>query len=147
METKLVDYAKFRLKPVKEILKVFNKVEHIYILCCAKCYQRFEQENEEEYAKLLNLLGNDKRKILGHTQIDFLCNKFLSEKTVNGIDISGADAIGVISCGLGVQLVADLIEVKPVYTLADSVPQSGNSTSGIGYHGVSLEQEQCAACG
>jgi electron transport complex protein RnfC len=147
METKLVDYTKFRLKPAEEIHEVFNGVGRIFILSCAKCYQRFEQEAGEEYAELLNQLGEDKDKIFGHAQIDFLCNSFLSEKTIYRLDISGCDAVGVISCGLGVQFVAELIEGKPVYTLADSMPQSGNPTSGVGYHGVSLEQEQCAACG
>ena len=147
METKLVDYTKFRLKPAEEIHEVFDKAERIYIVSCAKCFQRFEQETGEEYAEMLELLGENKIKISGHTQIDFLCNKFLSEKTICHLDLSDCDAVGVISCGLGIQLVAELIEGKPVYTMADSIPQSGNPTSGVGYHGVSLEQEQCAACG
>jgi len=147
METKLVDYTKFRLKPAEEIHEVFNRVERIFILSCAKCFQRFEQETGEEYAEMLDLLGDNKGKISGHTQIDFLCNKFLSEKTIYNLDLSNCDAIGVIACGLGVQFIAELIDRKPVYTMADSMPQSGNPTSGVGYHGVSLEQEQCAACG
>ena len=147
METKLVDYTKFRLKPAEEIHEVFDKAERIYIVSCAKCFQRFEQETGEEYAEMLDMLGENKVKISGHTQIDFLCNKFLSEKTICHLDLSDCDAVGVISCGLGIQLVAELIEGKPVYTMADSIPQSGNPTSGVGYHGVSLEQEQCAACG
>jgi len=147
MEKRLVDYTKFRLKHAEEILDVFNRVEHIYIISCAKCYQRFEHETEGEFVKLLNLLGEDKGKVSGHTQIDFLCNKILSEKTIYQLNLSGCDSIGVMSCGLGIQFVADLIETIPVYALADSIPQSGNSTSGVGYHGISLEQEQCAACG
>ena len=147
METKLIDYTKFRLKPAEEIREVFNRVERIYVVSCAKCFQRFEEETGEEYAEMLGLLGENKVKISGHTQINFLCNKFLSEKTISQLDLSGCDAVGVISCGLGIQFVAELIEGKPVYTMADSIPQSGNPTSGVGYHGVSLEQEQCAACG
>ena len=147
METKLIDYTKFRLKPAEEIREVFNRVERIYVVSCAKCFQRFEEETGEEYAEMLGLLGENKVKISGHTQINFLCNRFLSEKTISQLDLSGCDAVGVISCGLGIQFMAELIEGKPVYTMADSIPQSGNPTSGVGYHGVSLEQEQCAACG
>lgn len=148
METKLVDYSKFRLKPAKEIQEVFNCVERIFILSCAKCFQRFEQQNTAEYTELLNILDKeDREKLIGHAQIDFLCNNFLSGKEISKLHLSGCDAVGVISCGLGVQFVAELLERKPVYTMADSVPQSGNPTSGVGYHGVSLEQEQCAACG
>lgn len=147
METKLIDYTKFRLKPAEEIHEVFERAERIYIVSCAKCFQRFEQETEEEYAEVLKLQGKNEGKISGHIQIDFLCNRFLSEKTIRKLDLSDCDAVGVISCGMGIQFVAELLDGKPVYTLADSVPQSGNPTSGIGYHGVSLEQEQCAACG
>ncbi len=147
MEIKLIDYTKFRLKPAEEIYEVFNRVERIFILSCAKCYQRFEKESGEEYDELLGLLKKDKEKIIGHAQIDFLCNDLLSEKAISRLDLSGCDAVGVISCGLGIQFVAELLEGKSVYTLADSVPQSANTTSGIGYHGISLEQEKCAACG
>ncbi|GAI31963.1 unnamed protein product, partial [marine sediment metagenome] len=103
-------------------------------------------ESEEEYTHLLEVLGADHRKIVGHVPVDFLCNDFLSEKKILGLDLSNCDSAGVISCGLGIQLVAQVLDGKPVYALADSVPQSGNSTSGIGYHGISLEEEKCAVC-
>jgi len=147
METKLIDYTKFSLKPAEEIHEIVDRVENIFILSCAKCYQLFEREAGEDYFTLLGLLGEDTKKIAGHAQIDFLCNNILSEKAISSLDLSGCSAVGVISCGLGIQFVAHLLEGKPVYAMADSVPQSANSTSGIGYHGISLEQEKCAACG
>jgi len=104
-------------------------------------------EGEEEYTHLLEILGAERRKIVGHLPVDFLCNDFLSEKQILDLDLSNCDSVGVISCGLGIQFVAQLLEGKPVYALADSVPQSGNSTSEVGYHGVSLEGEKCAGCG
>ncbi len=146
METGLTDYTKFRLKPDCEIKEVFKQVNRIFILSCNKCYQRFMDESEEEYTHLLEVLGADHRKIVGHVPVDFLCNDFLSEKKILGLDLSNCDSAGVISCGLGIQLVAQVLDGKPVYALADSVPQSGNSTSGIGYHGISLEEEKCAGC-
>jgi len=142
----LVDYTKFRLKPTEEIRGTFKQVNQIFILSCAKCYKIFEEENEEEYTHFLDILGEDHKKIVGHAVIDFLCNKFLSEKRILNLDLSNCDSVGVISCGLGVQFVAKLLEGKPVYTLADSVRQSGNPTTEIGYHGISLEEEKCAGC-
>jgi len=70
----------------------------------------------------------------------------LSKKRILGLDHSDCDSVGVISCGLGVQFVAKLLEEKPVYTLADSVPQSRNSRSEVGYHGISLAEEKYAGC-
>ncbi len=147
METSLVDYTKFRLKPDCEIKEVFQQVNRIFIISCNKCYRRFIDESEQEYTQLLEVLGTDHKKIVGHVPVDFLCNAFLSEKKILGLDLSNCDSAGVISCGLGIQFVAQLLEGKPVYALADSVPQSGNSTSEVGYHGISLEEEKCAGCG
>lgn len=142
----LIDYTKFRLKPDEEIREIFEQLNRIFILSCGKCYKRFEEENEEEYTRLLEILGKDHKKFVGHARIDFLCNNFLSKKRILNLELSNCDSVGVISCGLGAQFVAKLLEGKPVYTLADSVPQSGNSTSVVGYHGISLEEEKCAGC-
>ena len=147
VQTNLVDYTKFRLKSKEEIKEIFAEVNRIFILFCRKCYRKFEEENEEEYDKLLEILGEESRKIVGHRGIDFLCNSFLSKKKILSLDLSNSDSVGVISCGIGVQFVAQLLEERPVFSLADSIPQSGNSTSEVGYHGISLEKERCAGCG
>jgi len=145
-QTSLVDYTKFRLKSAEEIREVFREVKRMFILWCHKCYKKFEEDTEEEYNKLLEILGKDAEKIVGQAGVDFLCNNFLSKKRILDLDFSFCDSVGIISCGLGVQFVTQLLEGKAVYTLADSVPQSGNSTSEIGYHGISLEKEKCAGC-
>ena len=145
-ETNSIDYTKFRLKPEKEIQEIFGAEAGIFIVYCNKCYKRFDREDkEEEYNKLLKILGEDARKIVGRIGVDFLCNDFLSSKELLNLDLSGCDGVGVISCGIGVQFVAQLLERKPVYALADSI-QSANPTSGVAYHGISLEREKCAGC-
>jgi len=146
LETNLVDYTKFRLKPEEEIREIFRGVNRIFIFWCGKCYKKFEEEAQEEYDELLKILGEDSKKIVGQLKIDFLCNNFLSKKKISSLDLSGCDSVGVISCGLGVQFVAQVLEEKAVHTLADSVPQSGNAASEVGYHGISLEKEKCAGC-
>ncbi len=146
VQTSLVDYTKFRLKSEKEIKEIFAGVDRIFILFCRKCYKKFEEENEEEYDRMLEILGEDSKKIVGHKGIDFLCNNFLSKKKILSLDLSSSDSVGVISCGIGVQFVAQLLEENPVFALADSVAQNGNSTSEVGYHGTSLEKERCAGC-
>ncbi|MEA1963890.1 MAG: electron transport complex subunit RsxC [Candidatus Aerophobetes bacterium] len=145
-EVNLVDYTKFRLKPAEEIREVFKGVGKIFILYCRKCYKKFEEDRVEEFDELLDILGEDSQKIVGSLGVDFLCNDFLSKKKISSLDLSICDSVGVISCGLGVQFVAQTLEGELVYTLADSLPQSGNSTSEVGYHGISLEKEKCCGC-
>jgi electron transport complex protein RnfC len=148
VETRLMDYTKFRLKPGEELREIFKQVNRAFVITCGKCYKQFKEENEEKYTQLQEILGEDSKKVLGHVQIDFLCNNFLSEKRISCLDLSNCDSIGVNSCGLGIQFVAKLLEVegKPVYALADSVQHSVNYATDIGYHGISLEEEKCAAC-
>ncbi|HEU65171.1 MAG TPA: electron transport complex subunit RsxC [Chloroflexi bacterium] len=142
-----MDYTKFRLKPGEELQEVFKQVNRIFIISCGKCYKKFEEENEEQYTKLLEILGEEGKKVAGHVRIDFLCNDFLSKKKISALDPSNCDSIGVNSCGLGIQFVAKLLEGKPVYALADSVAYSANSATEVGHHGISLGEEKCAACG
>ncbi len=147
MQVALTAYTKFRLKPDPEIREVFGQANRMFVLSCGKCYTRFEEEGEEQYAHLVEVLGDESSKTAGNVRIDFLCNEFLSKKRISSLDFSGCESIGVISCGLGVQFVARLFERTPVYALADSVPHSLNYPTEVGYHGISLEEEKCAACG
>lgn len=142
----LTDYTRFRPKPDGEIRETLREANRVFILSCGKCFQRFEDEDDEQYQQLLETLGDDAGKVVGHSRIDFLCNDVLSAKRISELDLSGCDTVGVISCGLGVQFVAGLLEDTPVYALADSVPHSANYAAEPGYHGMSLEEERCAAC-
>ena len=146
METHLRDYTKFRPKPAEEIGEVFRRANRMFVLSCGKCYKVFEQEDEGQYEQLLETLGDDASKVAGHKRVDFLCNEFLSGKKISGLDLGDSDSIGVMSCGLGVQFVAGLFEQTPVYALSDSVAHGLNYPSEVGYHGISLEDDSCAAC-
>lgn len=147
MQADLMDYTKFRLKPAEEIREVFEHANRMFILFCGKCYKRFEEEGEEEYVHVQEILGDEGAKAAGHVTIDFLCNEFLSGKKISGLDLAGCDSLGVVSCGLGIQFVARLFDGMPVYALADSLPHAKNHPAEVGYHGISLEEEKCAACG
>ena len=146
VEASLIDYTKFKLKSTEEIRGIFKETKKIFVFWCRKCYKKFEEDTEEEYNELLEILGDDAEKVVGQAGVDFLCNDFLSKKKILDLNLSPCDSVGVISCGLGVQFVAQLLEGKTVYALADSIPQSGNSSSEVGYHGISLEKEKCAGC-
>lgn len=146
MQTHLMDYTKFRPKPAEEIKEVIQRANRMFVLSCGKCYKVFEQEDEGQYTQLLETLGEDAAKLAGHARVDFLCNEFLSAKKISDLELGDCDAIGVMSCGLGVQFLAGLFEHTPVYALSDSVAHSLNYPSEVGYHGISLEDDKCAAC-
>ena len=142
-----VDYTKYRLKPKTEIKEIFKEVSSIFVISCKKCYKEFDVEIEPEGQDLSELLGEERHKISGCAEFDFLCNNHLTKKKLTDLNISDVEAIGVISCGIGVQLVAqELEDRKRVLTLTDSVSQSANTSNFTGYHGISLNPEKCAAC-
>ena len=142
-----MDYTKYRLKSEEVIKEIFKEVSSILIISCKKCYKEFETDVEPECDKLQELLGDERSKISSCAAFDFLCNNYLTKKKLTDLDISGVETVGVISCGIGVQFVAQELEGKRVLTLADSIPQSGNATSVRGLHGISLGSEKCSACG
>ena len=67
-----------------------------------------------------------------------MCNKVQTEKKLAGIVPEGTENVVVISCGLGVQTMADL-ESVPVFTAT-------NSLNYTGHHGMALTKKTCGAC-
>lgn len=74
----------------------------------------------------------------GSVKVDFLCNKVQTEKTLAGLVPEGTENVVVVSCGLGVQTVADLAAV-PTFTAT-------NSLNYVGHHGMALTKKTCGAC-
>lgn len=141
-----IDYTKFKLKPKEELIETLKDKNNIFVIACKKCFKDFVIDTEpecEELAKIAvgvpSLLGRGKL-VVGCSQIDFLCNKIGTEKKIKELDLSKTNSVFVISCGLGIQTVADISEGIPTYAASDSVSHGG-------YHGVALSYEKCAACG
>ncbi len=143
----MIDYTKFRLKSEEELNETLSGISSIFVIWCLKCYKEFQVVDEPECHDFQEYIKDKGIKIAGCVGQDFLCNNYLTEKKLAELPLNDADTIGVISCGIGIQYVAGLLEGKRVIALADSIPQSGNATSIVGYHGIALEQEKCAACG
>jgi Na+-translocating ferredoxin:NAD+ oxidoreductase subunit C len=144
-ERTVIDYTKYRLKAEEEIREVLEGVPRIFILCCRKCYKGFKEDYEPGCDRIREILDNSGTEITGCEPVDFLCNNHLTEKILR--HIQGNEPIGVISCGIGIQFVAGLCSKRRVFALADSFPQDGDAPGIVGYHGVALGAERCAACG
>ena len=143
----MIDYTKYRLKPKEELDEILSGISGIFVVSCLKCYKEFQTVSEPECDELKEYVKDKGIKIAGCLQQDFLCNNELTGKKLKELSFNDTETVGVISCGLGIQFIAKLLEGKKVLALADSIPQSGNATSIVGYHGIALESEKCAACG
>lgn len=143
----MIDYTKFRLKSKEELNEILSGFSSIFVISCLKCYKEFQVVGEPECNNLKEYIKEQGIGIAGCLEQDFLCNNYFTEKKLKELSIKDAEAVGVISCGLGIQNIAKLLEGKKVLALADSMPQSGNATSIVGYHGITLESEKCSACG
>ncbi|MFH0948313.1 MAG: electron transport complex subunit RsxC [Elusimicrobiota bacterium] len=141
-----MDWTKFELKPKEEIIALLQGVNNIFVISCKKCFKELNPSDDitgsDECPAVSKIVEEANKKIVGCIDVDFLCNKLLTEKLIPK-DFQSAEVICVISCGIGVQTVANLIKDKPVYCLTNSVFKTGHS----GEHGMALAEERCGACG
>ncbi|MGC8977371.1 MAG: electron transport complex subunit RsxC [Candidatus Ratteibacteria bacterium] len=143
-----IDYSKFGLKKKYEIEKIISiySLKDLDIFYCKKCFTEINKNIEGEIEILCKILEEKNvnvRKIIG---FDFLCNKQFTQNEILKIE-EDLNTIGVFSCGLGVQLINEILSNKIILTFSDTNPQSKNATSITGYHGIALGEEKCAACG
>ena len=71
-------------------------------------------------------------------KLDFLCNQVQTAKKLQDLVPEGTENVVVISCGLGIQTVADMVDVPVV--------AASNSLNYTGHHGMALTQKTCGAC-
>ena len=140
-----VDYTKYKLKPDNEIKKLLVGFLSCGLLICEKCYKEFNTDSELEYDCLSSIFEEAGIKVSVCISIPFLCNNHLTDKIL--ADIDSTEPMAVVACGIGIQFVAGKLNGRKVFALADTISESGNATSIVGYHGVALGGEKCAACG
>ncbi len=135
----LEDYTKFKLKSNEELAPLLEGKDNLFVIACNKCFKEFEICDEPESGQFEQIAGSQGKTLVGSTRVDFLCNKTTTAKTLQAMVPEEAKNVFVISCGLGIQTVADLVE-KPVYAAADSIAYRA-------HHGMALTKTQCDACG
>ena len=133
------DYTKFRLKPTQELKQLLKDKDNIYIIACNKCFKEYTPDDEPECCELLTLALEEGKTITGHQYVDFLCNEHLTKKALETILQTKPGNVFVISCGLGIQTVADNIDI-PTFAASDSIRYEGR-------HGMALTKQLCEACG
>ena len=111
----------------------------VFIINCHGCKEvRFPEAEAEELEKELLASG----KVTGVLTTDYICNpenlklRLERRKTM----IAEADAVLVLSCGVGVQSVAEFLPDKKVYAGCDTYRLPG-------FQGVTPLEVNCDQCG
>ena len=132
------NYTKYKLKNKDELESLLAYKDNLFIIACNKCFKEFETIDEPECGELEKLAAECGKTVAGSARVDFLCNKIQTERKMQDLIPEGTENVVVISCGLGIQTIADLAD-KPVYA-------ASNSLNYTGYHGMALTERKCDAC-
>ena len=132
------NYTKYKLKGIDELTQVLADTDNLFVIACNKCFKEFASVDEPDCEEFVKIATEQGKTITGTAKVDFLCNKTLTEKKLQDMIPEGTENVYVISCGLGIQTVAD-IAGKPVYA-------ASNSLNYTGHHGMALTKKACDAC-
>ena len=112
--------TKYRLKSSDELASVLAGKDNLFVVACNKCFKEFETTSEPDCGEFEKIAAENGKTITGSIKVDFLCNKIQTEKKLQDVIPEGTENVFVISCGLGIQTVADLKDI-PVYAASDSL--------------------------
>ena len=132
------NYTKYKLKSSDELASVLNGRDNLFVIACNKCFKEFETVDEPDCEEFLKFAAEQGKTVTGSAKFDFLCNKMHTERKLQDLLPEGTENVVVISCGLGIQTVADLAG-KPVIA-------ASNTLNYRGHHGMALTKKSCDAC-
>ena len=132
------NYTKYRLKAADELISALSGADKLFVVACNKCFKEFETIDEPDCDTFMRIAEVEGKTVTGTANFDFLCNKTQTDRKLLDLIPEGTEHVVVISCGLGVQTVAELAEL-PVYAAC-------NSLNYTGHHGMALTKKACDAC-
>ena len=132
------NYTKYRLKDADELASVLAGTDNLFVIACNKCFKEFEHDREPDCAAFETIALQQGKTVTGSAKMDFLCNKIQTGRKLQDLIPEGTENVFVVSCGLGIQTVADLVKL-PVYAASDSLNYTG-------HHGMALTKKACDAC-
>ena len=132
------NYTKYQLKAWGELADLLEGKDNLFVIACNKCFKEYETLQEPDCDAFLKLAEGLDKTVTGVAKADFLCNKFKAQKGLAAMIPEGTEYVVSISCGLGVQTVADVVDLP---TLA-----ACNSLNYTGHHGMALTKKACDAC-
>ena len=132
------NYTKYKLKEHDELEALLADKDNLFVIACNKCFKEFVTVDEPDCDEFLELAAKQGKTVTGSAKVDFVCNKVQTERKITDMIPEGTENVVVISCGLGVQTVAEL-SGKPTYAAA-------NTLNYTGHHGMALTKKSCDAC-
>jgi ferredoxin len=136
-------------KPIKEILGYLEGKKKIVLYGCGGCATVFHTGGEPEINEMKNILTENGKEVLAAIAPpfgEFACYAPWSIKRLSNYrqEINDCDAVLILSCGDGLQVVRDILEnefglIKPIYPANNPVGHMGG--------GPSLFREKCIQCG
>ena len=111
----------------------------VFIINCHGCKEvGFPEEEAKALEKKLAAEG----KLVGSLTTDYVCNptELALRLRAPMAKIAEADAVLVLSCGVGVQTISEVLEDKPVYACCDTIELPG-------FQGVTPLEYDCGQCG
>lgn len=133
-----MNYPKFVLKDKAELEALLADKDNLFVVSCNKCFKEIETTEEPEAAEFTAMAAELGKKVTGAIAVDFLCNSVQTEKKLADAIPEGTDYLVIISCGLGIQSVANQKDIPVV--------AATNSLNYIGSHGMALTAKTCDAC-
>ena len=132
------NYTKYKLKEIEELAPYLDKADKIFVLACNKCFKEFESVDEPDCEEFVKLVESRGKTVTGSAKVDFLCNRVQTEKKLQDLIPEGTECVFVVSCGLGIQTIADMVKL-PVFAASNSINYRGR-------HGMALTKKACDAC-
>lgn len=128
-------------KSWEEILSSLEGEKNVFLLVCGGCSEACKTGGPEGLREAKDRLREAGKKVTAALLIDFVCNKVLVGMRLNRYidELKSSDSILVVSCGIGVQAVANMVDI-PVRP-ADNTIHMG------GFPGVWPGEERCLQCG
>jgi len=128
-------------KPFEELRGYFKGESSLFIVGCKGCAEGCQSGGEAQVKEIKDRLEKEGKKVTGFTVIDMVCDHHLSRLKLAAHQkaVSEADSILVMTCGAGIQTIAEL---------ADRIVHPGcNTISMGGAHAEWKEAERCLECG
>ena len=128
-------------KPLSEILESLGEEKNIFLLGCNGCAEVCETGGETGLLMMKKELEKAGKTITEDVLIDSPCNKILVSMRLSRHTsaLEKADSILILSCGIGVQAVSNVVE--------KTVHPALNTMSLGGFQGLWPSEERCAQCG
>lgn len=128
-------------KPIEEIKEMLADFKNVFILGCGGCPIGCDSGGPPRLNDVKRELSDSGKIISGTQIIDFLCNKALvgAQLRYQIYNLKNSDAILVVSCGVGVQATAAMIDLP--------VLPANNTFNNQGMQGLWPSVERCDGCG